>query len=380
MQIFTINLLSNKKIWIITILVIIANYLLAFVSPPLHDYLFYQNDWDKISNGEFITTTYGPIYYLLAFLYKIHPKLPHLLSLTSWALSSCYILNLFLYKNFRQKLILIWILLFINPLFIFYISYYGSIDGFLISFLLFGIVFYDKRQHLKSSIMLSLGILLKLIPLFIIPFLLFRQKKNHFLLLVYLTIFIFFGFLISYIFFDINFVTNFSLQAHRLSVTLSFFRFLRGDFSPIHLFSANPNLDFISIYLIIGSLLFLFFIHIKYNFNYLISTALALTLTLSLHIVGNHQYYISLIYVFIFLIYKNSQINFILKKHWVKVLTLPIFISLIPLIEFLIRKINFSFKRNYYDDLIGLFLFISSITTIIFLFKLGYENFKKSVK
>src|SRR5207249_141278 len=98
--------------------------ILSFILPITHDYLAYTKIWNSFllthhpysTANEFNGNSYGPLFIPLAFLFKIHPNLPHFLFILLWFAIGIFILRMREYSELTSKRkIIIWSLLFLNP-------------------------------------------------------------------------------------------------------------------------------------------------------------------------------------------------------------------------------------------------------------------------
>ena len=91
-------------------------------------------------------------------------------------------------KSLRATLLLynpiIWIMFVIN----------GCNDGLVGFLFLFGIVYYDKGRYIFSALLLSIAILYKYIPLFILPVLFINNRKINWKFSLSSMTFLVFGF------------------------------------------------------------------------------------------------------------------------------------------------------------------------------------------
>jgi len=351
--------------------------------PVVHDYVFYIEDWNHILYGterslsKFdIPIAYGPLYYAMAFLHQIHYKLPHIFIIISWLLSSFLLLKKLKHQN--QLYYIFSILMFLNPLIWFYVIYYGNIDIIACLFILYAFNSYDQNKYLVSGISLSLAVLLKFFPILFVPYFLFKKGKINWSFLKSFVFVFLFVISIFFLFSKENIIANFLYQASRASSGLSIFRYLRGEYSIAHLVSSNVNFDYLSIYLIVISQVLNIWLYIKYKIHYVLSATLAFTLLLAFHKTGNHQYYISLIYLIGYLYSKlieNKDFRFKKSSRFIFLLFVVI-ISVIPMIEFVLRSI-FQKLPGFYIETIGLCLFFVTAIFMITCYSAVKSNLKK---
>ena len=164
------------------ILVVLAVSLIA-VSRNRFDHGEYIRQWKFFLDGgnpwDYSTNTYGPLHNLIALFYSLHLKLPRLIFSLCAIFSSFYLYNKIeknqnINPSTRKRLMY---LLYYNPLIWIFFVINGCNDGLVACLFLFGIVFYDKNKFVTSALLLSLAILYKYIPLFIIPFLCINNKQ-----------------------------------------------------------------------------------------------------------------------------------------------------------------------------------------------------------
>jgi hypothetical protein len=262
-----------------------------------HDYIVYVRQWRDVINGDNPwagkRSAYGPGHYFIALIYNIYFDLPRYMFVGLWLLT-CFEILTIAYRNSKlplaHKHILAALLLF-NPFFWIIVARFGINDIFMTYCVITSLIFYRLKRHVLSGVLLGLGVSIKFIPFVMVPFLVLsnRQIKWKFALSCAATLFLIFA--VSYLLWGDGFLRAFSFGANRPSTNLSIFRFLRGDYSPMHLFTSHPDYDKYSVMITLLLLFTFFIIHVKYNINPLVSSVISFGILLLLYKVGNHQFY-----------------------------------------------------------------------------------------
>lgn len=350
-----------------------------FYSEPTHDYTRYMKQWDNILSGmnpwANKSNTYGPIHSYLVYLYQFHWNLPRILFCVLYFISSLYI-SLRIYKNAlmdETTKTIIYIMLFFNPLFWVFGLKFGINDFMMAFFVVFGLIFYRNKFDILAGLFFTVAILTKFMPVVMLPFLIvYRTQKIRFRFLFTLSYLVSSLFILglSYLSWGDKMLNPLIHVAERKSKVLSIFRFFRGDASPLRLIMNNPNIDWLSIYLCLASLVIFYAISIKYRFNNILSSITAFLLLLTFYKVGHLQFYITpvlLLLLWVSLDYgKIVRIRFVLTSVY-------LFIIWISFVSFL-YIISSKLREARWREILGLPNFLISAFLIIMLIIYQYYN------
>lgn len=288
-------------LWITAFLIIFFALSGAYLTPPTHDYALYLDNWQAIVQGRnpwaMKTNAYGPVHSALAVLYSWHINLPRLLFVLLWLISSFGIATL-INKNEhlpKEHKYFLYFTLFLSPLFWVFVVRYGTNDILMAFFVLAAIALFQEKKDIVSGFFMAVAIAVKFIPIMMVPFLVLTKKRIRwrFAFSLAITTVVIFG--VSYLLWGNNIFYPFQMAGERPSKILSIFRFLRGELSPLRVVVDHPDLDWMSVYFSILSVLIFFFAHIKYGLKRVLSSIIALGFLLMFYKVGHHQFYITLI-------------------------------------------------------------------------------------
>jgi len=282
--------------------------MIALLSGFQVDYPHYLQQWRLVTDGlnpwisetgEATGNAYGPAYNLLALFAYLHPLLPKFLFIFVWFGTIAWLDKLHMVNenlDFRKKALL-WLVIFVNPYFWRQTSLSGHFDILVATCCLGAIHCHKGRRDISAGIWLAVGILLKFIPIVLLPFLSIQNRRIRPKLLLTCSALVVLAFSICYILWGDAVFHPLLYGEERPSVRHSVFRFLRGEYSPLRLFTDNPNVDFMSTPLIVlfGGILFL--LHLRHNFETTAISLLTLTGVLLLYKVGHSQFQIIPIYV-----------------------------------------------------------------------------------
>jgi hypothetical protein len=268
-----------------------------------------QNPW-AYPDGGLTPNSYGPLFNILAPLWKLHFLLPKLLFCACWFSLSYWFFGLC--RGKKSGYFLGWIL-FLSPFFWIEIPLYGHFDILVAAAVVLSVHCLRQGKEIKSGALLGLGVLIKFIPIVILPFLAFEKGvfKHRFFFSCMAAILI--GFLISFAVWGSSTFAPITFSIERESKLTSIFMFLSGRYSPLRLFYEKPNLDFLSVPAVAIFLLTSFIFHIRNHWDALASSLFALLGVLLLYKVGHPQFqtiaFILLAYYFVenFQNFVNSQ-------------------------------------------------------------------------
>ena len=234
----------------------------AYVIAPMHDYALYFRHWDLILSGGDpwaridARNAYGPVYNIFALPYGLHPQLPKLIFAGCWLALSWYsIRELFANStaSSRQKWLFtaFWL---INPFFVVCTAFYGFNDSLVALLCFIGVLVAMKGQARKSLVILTIGVLTKLYPAFLLPYLNKDWKDVRRNILIFIAI-VFVAYLITYLIWGGSFAIAFGKANGRNPTLFSVMMFLHGDYFPFEsvakvLISLNAVLALAAVYFV----------------------------------------------------------------------------------------------------------------------------------
>ncbi|NJM16162.1 MAG: hypothetical protein HC896_13000 [Bacteroidales bacterium] len=157
-----------------------------------------------------------------------------------------------------------------------------------------------------AALLISLSILYKYIPIFILPVLGITNRKINWKFSLSAFAFLTAGFGASYYFWGVKMLNPFLVNAGRESKILSIFRYFRGEYSFLKFFGVE-NIDFLSTYFVVGAVLTVFVLHVIYQWHYLHSLIITLLAVFLFYKVGHFQFYISVYFILFFYLAKSRQ-------------------------------------------------------------------------
>ncbi len=236
---------SNTKLLFFFVTYSIIALIVAYNLPPMHDYARYFKHWDLVLAGGdpwqkmVAANAYGPIHNLFAWLYALDKQIPKLVFVASWLFIAIYSVNRF-WKLAKptptQKLfyLLFW---FCNPFFILSTVVYGFNDNLVALFVFIGLLLIVQfKRNEWGVVVITLGILTKLYPVFLLPFVSFNKK----LILKYALMFILLlgtGYLLTYWVWGGSFVNALGKANGRDPTLFSIMRFVDGAYFPFEMLS-----------------------------------------------------------------------------------------------------------------------------------------------
>ncbi len=223
----------------------------------LHDYILDLQIWANIRKGQdpwflvfgifgaYSLNAYGPLFNLLAGLTWVHPLAPKLLIAWAYCLTSCLLIQKLRARRrlgrFATLGLMVW---FWNPFSWVEVAIRGHFD------LLAGLACVAavhsrmRGRDALSGMSLGLGVLLKYIPIVLLPFLMLDRERYRPRLLFAAAATVTLGMGASYLVWGPSMFRPLTLAATRFSTLLSIFRYIRGQFSPFHaMIGSAPNLD-----------------------------------------------------------------------------------------------------------------------------------------
>jgi hypothetical protein len=232
---------------------------LTVLTGSRHDYILHKVIWHEVNQGHdpwftvigiygtYPLNAYGPLFNALAPLARLDPLAPKLLCAYAYLLIAVGLTKHFQARQPSNRLSLL--LLFVwfwNPFPWLEIAVRGHFD---ILAGLAAVAALHARLHerdIRSGLYLSIGVLLKYIPLVLLPFLALDRGRFRFRLFLTGILVIVLGMALSYKIWGDSLFRPLTLAGTRFSTYLSIFRFLRGRYSPLHWVTVAPNYDWLS--------------------------------------------------------------------------------------------------------------------------------------
>jgi hypothetical protein len=230
----------------------------TIVAGVRQDYFFYLEIWFHVrrgddpwfnvigSNGIAPLNAYGPLYNLLGFLAGLNPLAPKLLFAYAYILFAIVQIKGFAAGRSPSGLRAIGLsALFWNPFVWVELAFYGHFD-ILVGLASLGAVrAWERGRDIRSGMCLAAGVLLKYLPIVLLPFLAIDRgrPRSRFLFVALATIAL--GLALSFQVWGLSTFSPIKLAATRRSTTLSIFAFLRGGYSPLLRLGLWPNVDYL---------------------------------------------------------------------------------------------------------------------------------------
>jgi hypothetical protein len=270
--------------------------LAAFVTGARSDYRRYIDQWQWIAWGHDpwsfpapSLNAYGPLHVLSALPAAIHPLVPKLLFVVGWI-----VLGFFLESAWRSTQgsepdrLGLWFW-WASPYFLTEVVYNGHFDVVAAAFAALAIAWRDRRPF-RAGLMLSCGILLKFIPLLILPFVLVERGKWRWRLLAGASVGLAVGFGACALRWGTTFLEPILFAAERPSSLMSVFRFLSGELSPLRPVGID-DLDALSLPLMAITGLAIGLFHLRAGWTSEGGALATVCLVLALYKVGHQQFY-----------------------------------------------------------------------------------------
>jgi hypothetical protein len=237
-------------------LVSLAFLAVVVLSGPCHDYYFYLQMWYEVrqghdpwyfvfgENGSVPLNAYGPLFNVLAIVSWVNPLAPKLLFAYGYILFAISRTKDFTASRPPCGLrTIVLTALFWNPFPWVEIAVRGHFD-ILVGLLCLGSIGAWVRGRDKlSGIYLALGVLVKFLPLVLLPFLAFdrRRLRPRFVFVAIVSIAAGLG--LSYLLWGLSTFRPLQFAATRPSTSLSIFWFVRNRYSPLQWIGKFKNYD-----------------------------------------------------------------------------------------------------------------------------------------
>lgn len=289
----------------------VASFLAVTVwTGPRHDYILYLEFWQKVLLGGdpwYLAQTYwglqppnayGPIFNLFAIpanLNWLYPKLIFSFAYIAWAMT---LIEKLKPRCGSSRLAILAVMAWAwNPFAWIEVAIRGHFDALvgLASVVAIGEI--RRNRERPASYALASGVLLKYIPITLIPFLAIDGKRIRFRFAAACVGLIALVMGLSCLLWGRSTFYPLSFAARRSSTYLSIFRFLRGQFSPVRQLGISTDLDFLSLPLLAASLLIALWWCRRRGATPDTSACLAALLTLLLYRNGFPQYQMVLLMI-----------------------------------------------------------------------------------
>ncbi len=299
---------------------------LAWSLPPGHDYRDYLTQWERVLNGQdpwlnavWPYNTYGPVHVLLAPGILIHPAFNRVLYTLVWLVLAVWFWRLIRARALREPeapdSAPVWqvgwlAFYFFNPFFWVFTVAYGTMDVLVAASAAGALVLRARERPLLAACVLAAGTLLKFIPAFLLPFLVFapgflrpgprfsgRLRGLDLRLFGVFAGLVIFAFALSFRFWGESVWKPFFTGSGRVSTYLSVFRFLRGSASPLRWFMDAPDLDAWSLPLVGAACCLVFVLYGLGRLGRATAATGVLFAVFLFYKVGHHQFYAPLFFL-----------------------------------------------------------------------------------
>ena len=224
-----------------------AFLVVTVLSGPRHDYVADLEIWDHVLRGldpwwlvpgqGFPLNAYGPLFNGLAALAWVNPMAPKLLFAVAYLGFLIWIVGAFGLPRFG---LLAW---FVNPFPWVEIAWFGHFDILVAVACVAAVHGRALGRDVASGASLAAGVLLKYVPLVILPFLALDGRKFRPRLVLASVAPIALGLALGALAWGPSTFRPLAFAATRGSNLLSIFRFLRGAYSPLRPFLDDPDVD-----------------------------------------------------------------------------------------------------------------------------------------
>jgi Glycosyltransferase family 87 len=211
------------------------------------DYRSYLDEWRTVLAGRIPwlnpLNAYGPSFNVLAPLVWVNPLANKLLFAFSYLLYVAWLIKDFAPRRGLVALSWPWLVFWLlNPFPWVEIAYFGYFDVLVALACVAAVHSLVGGKEAVSGTYLALGILLKYIPIVILPFLVFSERRFHFRVLSFCVGVVVFGLVVSVLIWGMSTFWPLILAATR-SPHWSIYDVLASTHSPLRLFWDSPNVD-----------------------------------------------------------------------------------------------------------------------------------------
>jgi hypothetical protein len=228
------------------------------LSGPRHDYVADLEIWDAVlrghdpwwlvAGGRIPLNAYGPLFNTLAALAWVNPMAPKLLFAFAYIVFPIWLVE---EAEVRRRVfglsrfgLVAWLL---NPFPWVEIAWFGHFDILVAVACVAAVHGCARGRDAFSGVSLAAGILLKYLPLVILPFLALDRRRFRPRLFLTTVLLVTLGLVCSVLVWGPSTFRPLTFAATRGSLLLSIFRFLRGVHSPLRLVWDTPDVDFLAV-------------------------------------------------------------------------------------------------------------------------------------
>lgn len=221
----------------------------TLLSGPRHDYVADLDIWGAILRGGdpwFLLPgkgvplhAYGPLFNALAIPASFNPMLPKLLFAFAYLAAVAWLIQVG-GRGLPRAAVFAWLA---NPFAWVEVAYFGHWDVLVAVACVAAVHERRRGRDVASGAWLAAGILLKYLPVVILPFLAVEGRRVRWRLLVSALLLTAAGLALSGLIWGPSTFRPLAFGASRPSTLLSVFRFLRGTYSPLRLVTATPDAD-----------------------------------------------------------------------------------------------------------------------------------------
>lgn len=308
------GLFHRANAWLAVLIVLVAA-----VTESHHDYKLYESQWSTVLSGRpplervyegdtgfaGAYNAYGPFHGVFSLPFAVQRHLPRVIFAVLFVALWVVLLPKRQCWSTSSDLVT-WCTL-RNPFFWISTVIYGQNDVVAAFFLVLALYLLDSGKHEGAGLLLGLAVLEKIYPLVIVPFLALNDGKLNKKLLISLALTVLNGYVISWLLLGDNVFFSFFYSVERESKLMSIFMFLRGKLSPLRLVMENPNVDWLSLYVVGAFVLSVTWAHIRFRWDFSLSSLLALVGMLTFYKVGHFQFQASAIFLACFACRRLSQ-------------------------------------------------------------------------
>ncbi len=240
---------------------------LTLLTGPRHDYFFYVQMWYEVWQGHdpwFLVgsrdgvvplNAYGPLFNVFVLPYAINPLAPKLIFASLYSLFAIgNVLPLAAGRPASWPRLIALLALFWNPFPWVEIAVRGHFDILVGLASLAAVAAWNRGRDGQSGACLAAGILLKYMPITLVPFFALDRGRVRWRFLFFSIGLTIFGMELAFHIWGLSVFEPLRFAASRHSTVLSIFLFLRGRYSPLHWIGGVLNQDYLSPYVTLAAL------------------------------------------------------------------------------------------------------------------------------
>ena len=269
----------------------------------MQDYYLYVQIWREVRLGKdpwflvdgvwgsYPLNAYGPLFNALAIPAAINPLFPKLLFATAYLLFAIWLVKSAGESpgssGWRRTLRFVWLF---GPFAWVEIAYFGHFDVLVGLLCLAAVEARARDRDVLSGVSLGIGVLLKYMPVVLLPFLVLDHGRIRTRLAIASAATIVLGLAASVLLWGHSIYRPLLFAASRPSEHLSIFRFLKGPYSPLRWIEINENPDEFSVPILSIALLLAWSRARRSTIGPASLSVMAMLLTLLFYQVGFSQY------------------------------------------------------------------------------------------